>query len=159
VTSAGAARRVLVLSGPNLQLLGRREPGVYGTRTLAEIHDRLQHIAREQGVTVDARQSNHEGELVTWMGESAIDGFHAVVINPGAYTHTSVALHDAVKACGLPVVEVHLSNTDAREPFRRRSRLAPACLGRIGGFGPRSYELGLLAVLGHLQDAAPRDPE
>lgn len=142
--------RILVLSGPNLQLLGRREPEIYGTTTLAQIHDRLNEIAKPRGVAIDARQSNHEGDLVTWLGESKIDGFNGVLINPGAFTHTSIALLDAAKACALPVIEVHLSNPDARENFRRRSWIARACLGRVAGFGPRSYELALQGMFDHL---------
>lgn len=146
---------VRVLSGPNLQLLGTREPEIYGTTTLAEIHRALQTLAASRGATVECRQSNHEGELCTWVGEAARDGFDGVVINPAAYSHTSLALFDAVKASGLPVVEVHLSNPDAREAYRREALVARACLGRIAGFGPRSYELGLTALLDHLT----RDPE
>jgi 3-dehydroquinate dehydratase II len=146
-----AGERVLVLSGPNLQLLGAREPSVYGTATLAAIEGRLAEVALARGAAVEARQSNHEGDLVTWAGEAPGAGFRGIVINPGAYTHTSLALYDALRAAALPAVEVHLSNTDAREAFRRRSRIAPACLGRVSGFGPLSYELGLLALLAHLR--------
>lgn len=144
-------RRILVVSGPNLQLLGTREPEVYGSTTLADIHARLAAVARERGAVVEARQSNHEGDLVTWIGEASRAGFHGVVVNPGGYTHTSVALLDAVRAAGVPVVEVHLSNPDAREEFRHRSLLARACLGRVAGFGAASYELGLLGLLVHLE--------
>lgn len=143
--------RILVLSGPNLQLLGHREPAIYGSTTLQEIQERLAQVATTFGVSLEARQSNHEGDLVTWLGEAGRDGFAGVVINPGGYTHTSVALLDAAKASGLPVVEVHLSNTDTRESFRRRSFLARGCLGRIAGFGSMSYELGLRGLLQHLQ--------
>lgn len=141
---------ILVLSGPNLQLLGHREPSIYGTTTLREIHEQLARVAGELGASLEARQSNHEGELVTWLGEAGRDGFSGVVINPGGYTHTSVALLDAAKASGLPVIEVHLSNPDARESFRRRSYVARGCLGRVAGFGPLSYELGLRGLLRHL---------
>jgi len=140
--------KILVVSGPNLQLLGEREPSVYGTTTLAEIHARLAEAAARRGVEIVARQSNHEGDLVTWVGEARRDGFSGVLLNPGGYTHTSVALLDAVRASGLPVVEVHLSNPDAREGFRRRSWVARGCVGRVAGFGPRSYELGLEGLLG-----------
>jgi 3-dehydroquinate dehydratase II len=140
-----------VLSGPNLDRLGVREPDIYGTTTLAEIHQRLEELARKSGASVDCRQSAHEGELVSWVGAAAGDGCAAIVINPGAYSHTSIALHDAVKGCALPVVEVHLSNPEAREAFRRRSYVARACIGKISGFGARSYELGLDAVLGVLR--------
>jgi 3-dehydroquinate dehydratase II len=149
-----AGERVLVLSGPNLQLLGTREPSVYGSTTLAAIERRLEAVARGRGAALEARQSNHEGELVTWVGEAPAAGFAGLVLNPGAYTHTSIALYDALRAAALPAIEVHLSNPDAREPFRRRSRIAPACLGRVAGFGGLSYELGLLALIAHLRGEA-----
>jgi aconitate hydratase len=142
-----ARRRLLVVSGPNLQLLGTREPSVYGRVTLPQIHAHLETLAEKCGASVEARQSNHEGDLVTWVGESGQAGFSGVLLNPGGYGHTSIALHDAVKASGLPTVEVHLSHTDAREEFRRRSRIGPACIARVGGFGARSYELALLGLL------------
>jgi 3-dehydroquinate dehydratase-2 len=138
-----AALRVLCISGPNLQLLGTREPEVYGSATLAEIHARLAARAAALGIDVDARQTNHEGTIVDWIGASRGDGFAGMLLNPGAYTHTSIAIHDAIKAVALPCVEVHLSNPDAREPFRRRSRIARACVGRVAGFGPDGYELAL----------------
>ena len=147
-----AAARVLCLSGPNLQLLGTREPEVYGRATLAEIHARLAARARELGAELDARQSNHEGTLVDWIGDARTSGFAGLLLNPGAYTHTSIAIHDALKAVALPCVEVHLSNPDAREAFRHRSRVARACLGRVAGFGADSYLLaleGLLRFLSH----------
>ncbi len=149
--AAAAPERVLVLSGPNLQLLGTREPSLYGSTTLAAIEARLVEVGRARGAAVEARQSNHEGELVTWAGSAPAAGFAGLVLNPGAYTHTSIALYDALRAGALPAVEVHLSNPDAREPFRRRSRIAPACVGRVAGFGALSYELGLLALLAHLR--------
>ena len=149
--------RVRVVSGPNLQLLGEREPAVYGTTTLAEIHEALGRLAAGRGASVEARQSNHEGDLVTWVGEARRDGFDGVVLNPGGYTHTSVALLDAVRASALPVIEVHLSNPDTREGFRRKSYVARACLGRVAGFGPRSYELGLAGLLDHLGVPPARD--
>jgi len=144
------AAKVLVLSGPNLDRLGRREPEIYGRTTLAEIHQRLAEQASRRSASVDCRQSNHEGVLIDWIGQAGDDGFDAILINPGAYTHTSYALHDAIKGCGLPTVELHLSNPDAREEFRRHSCVAPACLGRIAGFGAGSYGLALTAVLDHL---------
>lgn len=107
-------------------------------------------LAREaaaRGAEVDCRQSNGEGDLVGWINRAADDGFAGIVLNAGAYTHTSIALHDAIRASGVPTVEVHLSNPDAREPFRRRSRIAPACVGRVAGFGPSSYVLGLVGLL------------
>jgi len=141
---------VLVLSGPNLDRLGRREPGIYGTATLADIHARLEQVARERGAAVDCRQSNHEGSLIDWIGEAADGGYAGLLINPGALTHTSYALYDAVRGSGLVAIEVHLSNPDAREPFRRRSKIAGACAGRVAGFGAESYLLafdGLVRLL------------
>ena len=137
-----AKLRVLCISGPNLQLLGTREPEIYGKETLADIHARLHARAKDLGCTVDTRQTNHEGEIVTFIGE-APKNFDALILNPAAYTHTSIAIYDALKSVGLPCVEVHLSNPDAREEFRRRSRVAPACLGRIAGFGGSSYLFAL----------------
>ncbi|MFO0678727.1 MAG: type II 3-dehydroquinate dehydratase [Polyangiaceae bacterium] len=146
---------MLCLSGPNLQLLGTREPSIYGADTLADVHAALGRRAKELGVAVTCRQSNHEGELVDWIGEAATapkgGRFHGLVFNPGAYTHTSVALLDAIRGTDLPTVEVHLSNPDAREAFRRRSRIAPACVGRVAGFGASSYVLGLDGLVGHLR--------
>jgi len=148
------ALRILVLSGPNLDRLGTREPEIYGSETLGDIHRRVEQAAVAQGAEVVCRQSNHEGVLLDWIGAARDEGFAGIVINPGAYTHTSIALFDAVKGAGLPTVEVHLSNPDAREPFRRRSYLAPACVGRIAGFGPASYVLGLQGLLGKLSGSA-----
>jgi 3-dehydroquinate dehydratase-2 len=144
------ALAILCLSGPNLQLLGTREPGIYGTETLAMIHDRLAARAKALGCTVLAQQSNHEGELVTLIGD-ARDRFDGILLNPAAYTHTSIALYDALKAVALPCVEVHLSNPDAREAFRRRSRVAPACVGRVAGFGGESYLLALDGLVARLR--------
>ena len=134
--------RVLVLHGPNLNLLGRREPEVYGTTTLADVDARCVALASELGLEVDARQSNHEGVLVDAIQE-AMDSFDAVVINPGAYTHTSVAIRDALAALGVPVVEVHLSNVHAREPFRAHSHVSPVATAVIAGAGVLGYELAL----------------
>jgi 3-dehydroquinate dehydratase-2 len=136
---------VLVLHGPNLNLLGEREPEVYGRLTLEEIDRQLVDLGRELGLEVRAFQSNHEGALIEALHQ-ARQWAVGVVFNPGGYTHTSVALRDAVAAIGLPVIEVHLSNTQAREEFRQRSLIAPACLGTIAGFGWRSYALGLHAL-------------
>ncbi|WP_235879712.1 type II 3-dehydroquinate dehydratase [Polyangium aurulentum] len=151
---SGAALRVQVVSGPNLDRLGKREVGIYGTATLDDVHRAVEEVARAEGVEVAFLQSNHEGDLVTALGRAKDNRFDGVVLNAGAYTHTSIALLDAIRAGGVPVVEVHLSNTAAREPFRHRSRIAPACLGVVAGFGPRSYVLGFLGLIGHLRGVA-----
>ncbi len=148
--------RILVLNGPNLQLLGAREPGVYGTATLAEAGQRLRRTARELGVQVTIRQSNHEGDLVDWIG-NAPGRFDGLVINPAAYTHTSVAVRDAIAGSGLPAVEVHLSNVYAREEFRQRSLTAPVCRGTICGFGIAGYDWALRALVEHLQTGATKE--
>jgi 3-dehydroquinate dehydratase II len=149
--------RVLVLSGPNLHRLGKRQPEIYGHRTLAQLHEQLRQDAQGLGVAVECRQSNHEGELVDWVGAAQEQGFSGIVINPGAYTHTSYALYDALLGAGVPSVEVHLSNPEAREGFRRRSRTAAACVGKVAGFGEASYLLGLRGLLVRLaaSSAAP----
>src|SRR5687768_10307718 len=138
--------RVLFLNGPNLNLLGHREPDVYGKTTLADIEARVRGRANALGATVDFRQSNSEGELVNWIQE-AKNHFDVIVINAAAYTHTSVALRDAIAAVGVPTIEIHLSNIHAREEFRHRSLIAPVCKGQIAGFGPFSYILGLEAAV------------
>jgi 3-dehydroquinate dehydratase II len=144
--------RVLVLHGPNLNLLGQREPEIYGRTTLADIDAGLVTLGRELGVVVETFQSNHEGELVSKV-QAARDRCAALIINAGAYTHTSVALLDAILAVGLPVVEVHLSNLYKREPFRHHSYIARAAVGQICGFGADSYFLGLRAAVGVIKKA------
>jgi 3-dehydroquinate dehydratase-2 len=139
---------VLVLHGPNLNLLGTREPDIYGRVSLAGVDRMIGEHARRRGVRVVSRQSNAEGQLVDWLQGAEREGFFGVVMNPGAFTHYSIALRDAVAAIRLPVVEVHLSNVHAREEFRRASVIAPVARGQIAGFGPRSYLLGLDALLG-----------
>ena len=144
-----------VLHGPNLNLLGRREPEVYGRTTLGEIDARLVEIAAELGVAVEAFQSNAEGELIDWIHAQA-DRVAGFVVNAGAYTHTSVALRDALVGVGRPFVEVHLSNVYAREPFRRRSLLAPVAVGVVTGFGAESYVLGLIGLVRRLREGGSR---
>ena len=148
--------RILVLHGPNLNLLGSRERSIYGTTTLDEINMAIGQLARREGIHIETRQSNHEGELVMWIQE-AKDNFDGLVINPAAYTHTSVALRDAIVAVALPAVEVHLSNIHRREPFRRRSFIAPVALGQISGFGMTSYLLGVQAVMDFLRTTRTSD--
>lgn len=142
-------KKILVLHGPNLNLLGRREPEIYGHLTLDEINHRIQDLGKSAGFEVEARQSNHEGQLVDWIHETwgAFDG---LLFNPGAYTHTSVALRDAIAGTGIPVVEVHLSNVAKREAFRQHSYISPVAIGTITGFGIDSYLLGLQALISHL---------
>lgn len=141
---------ILILNGPNLDRLGSREPEIYGSLTLEDILARINERARQLGVTTEHFQSNEEGELVTRIG-AAVGHVDGIVFNPAAYTHTSVALHDAIRASGLPCVEVHLSNPYAREPFRHRSLTAPVCVGVICGFGAESYVLGLEAIVRYLR--------
>jgi 3-dehydroquinate dehydratase-2 len=141
--------RILVLDGPNLNLLGQREPDVYGTATLAEIEAGVRRTAETLGVTVEFAQSNHEGALIDAL-HASVGRFEGVLINPGALTHTSLALFDALLAIGLPAVEVHLSNLWRREDFRRESRTGAATVGVVMGFGAASYEWGLRALVAHL---------
>lgn len=139
-------RTVFVLNGPNLNLLGMREPEIYGADTLDEIAGRLEDQAHALSLAVDIRQSNHEGHLVDWLQEAAADRALAVILNAGALTHTSIALHDAIKAIDVPVIEVHLSNPAAREEFRHKSLIAPVAKGTICGFGALGYALALDAA-------------
>jgi 3-dehydroquinate dehydratase-2 len=152
-SSKSTSKKILVLSGPNLDRLGTREPHIYGSTTLPQLHDGLARVAKELGAAVDCRQSNHEGELVTWIGSATDDGFAGVLLNAGAYTHTSYALHDAIKGSPLPVVEVHISNPEARESFRHVSVIAAACVAKVAGFGPDSYRTALEALLRRLHQA------
>ncbi|HOW42705.1 MAG TPA: type II 3-dehydroquinate dehydratase [Candidatus Omnitrophota bacterium] len=142
-------KKILVIHGPNLQLLGQREPGVYGTVTLAQINAQLKKLAAKKKVRLTILQSNIEGALVDALGKSK-GRFDGILINPAAYTHTSVAIRDAIAACGVPAIEVHLSNTHAREQFRHISLISPVARGTIMGFGPQSYYLGLEALIGIL---------
>ena len=148
--SSREAVRVLVLSGPNLDRLGKREPEIYGSTTLAQIHQLLADAARARGAGVDCRQSNHEGVLIDWLGAATDEGFSGILLNPGALTHTSYALYDALKGSSLPTIEVHISNPDAREEFRKNSVIAPACVGKVAGFGAASYSLALSGLLDRL---------
>ncbi|MCM8800799.1 MAG: type II 3-dehydroquinate dehydratase [Candidatus Omnitrophica bacterium] len=139
-------KRILVIHGPNLNLLGKREPEVYGRITLKQINNELRKVAKKNNVTVTIKQSNHEGEIVDLIGK-AKKKFSGLLINPAAYTHTSVAIRDAISASQIPTVEVHLSNIYSREEFRQKSLISPVCKGAILGFGIKSYILGLQALI------------
>ena len=139
-------KKILILNGPNLNLLGTRQPEIYGKLTLSQIDKQVRTLAEELAVEIEFRQSNSEGELVTWIQQAA-GNFAAIVINPAAYTHTSLAMRDAISAVGLPVVEIHLSNIHKREQFRHHSYIAEVAVGQITGFGAESYLLGLRAAL------------
>lgn len=138
--------KILFLNGPNLNLLGQREPQVYGKTTLADIEAMVRKQATIRGATVDFRQTNLEGELVGWI-QSAKEKFDVIVLNAAAYTHTSIAIRDAISATSIPTIEIHLSNTHAREEFRHKSLIAGVCRGQIAGFGANSYILGLEAAI------------
>lgn len=143
--------RILVLHGPNLNLLGTREPDVYGHVTLADIDREVTALGVELGVAVDTFQSNHEGALIDRIHAAAQDGVAGILINPGAYTHTSIALRDALAAVAIPAVEVHLTNIHARESFRRRSHIAPVAVAQIAGFGAAGYGLALRGLVARLK--------
>ena len=138
--------KILILNGPNLNLLGTRQPDIYGRLTLAQIEKRVRALAKGLAVEIDFRQSNNEGELVTWIQQAA-GKFAALVINPAAYTHTSLAMRDAISAVGIPTIEIHISNIHKREQFRHHSFIAEVAAGQIAGFGLDSYLLGLRAAV------------
>lgn len=139
-------QKILILNGPNLNLLGTRQPEIYGKLTLAQIEKHVRALAKELAVEIDFRQSNNEGELVTWIQQAA-GNFAAIVINPAAYTHTSLAMRDAISAVGIPTIEIHISNIHKREQFRHHSFIAEVAVGQIAGFGLDSYLLGLRAAV------------
>ena len=142
-------KKILVLNGPNLNLLGTRQPDIYGKLTLAQIEKKVRGLAKELGVDLEFRQSNSEGEIVTWIHQAA-GKFGAIVINPAAYTHTSLAMRDAISAVGIPTIEIHISNIRKREQFRHHSFIAEVAVGQIAGFGLDSYLLGLRAAAARL---------
>lgn len=142
--------RIRVINGPNLNLLGSREPGIYGTQTLKAIEDGLSEEAQKYGIAMDFFQSNHEGAIIDAIHDAYRAGINGIILNPGAFTHYSYAIRDAVSAVNLPVVEVHLSNIHAREEFRSKSVIAPVCMGQISGFGPQSYYAALQVLMNAL---------
>lgn len=144
--------KLLCISGPNLRLLGTREPDIYGRETLAQVHARVKARGRELGVAVDTKQSDVEGEIVKWIGD-APKRYAGLLLNAAAYTHTSLAIFDALRATGIPCVEVHLSNPEAREAYRRKSKIAPACIGKVSGFRGNSYVLALDGLVAFLRRA------
>lgn len=142
--------KVLILNGPNLQLLGRRKVEVYGRVTLDDIEKHLRTVAQELGVEITFLQSNHEGDLVDAIADAFVNGCDGIVMNPAAYTHTSIAIRDAIEGVRLPAIEVHLSNIHARETFRHESMTAPVCIGQIAGLGADGYEWALRALVRHI---------
>ena len=150
MSSKKESLRILCISGPNLALLGTREPDIYGRETLNDIHKRLKKRAGELGVTVDAKQSDVEGEIVKWIGATP-KKYAGLLLNAAAYTHTSLAIFDALKATGVACVEVHLSNPEAREAYRHKSLVAPACVGKVSGFRGDSYVLALEGLVAYLR--------
>lgn len=144
--------KILIIHGPNLNLLGKRETNIYGKTSLDEINRRLEKLAKQNKGQINFFQSNHEGDIVDKIGQAATEKFSAIIINPAAYTHTSVAIRDAVAATSIPVIEVHLSNIYSREEFRHQSLIAPVAVGQISGFGPYSYILGFYAALQLIQN-------
>lgn len=143
---------ILLIHGPNLHLLGQRQPEIYGSQTLADIDQHLVEVATQRNIILKIFQSNHEGEIVTTIGQH-IDWADGILINPAAYTHTSVAIRDALATIGLPVIELHLSNVHGRESFRHHSYIAPIAIGTIAGFGAFSYDLAIEAMIQHLNVA------
>ena len=148
MNSSKKSRKIMIIHGPNLNMLGKREPEVYGKETLDEINKRLKKLSKKLKIDIETFQSNHEGEIVQKIQDAKESGFYGIVINPAAYSHTSVATRDAISAIDIPVVEVHLSNIYAREEFRHTSLISPVAAGQIVGFGSKSYILGLEAVVG-----------
>lgn len=147
-------KKILVIHGPNLNLLGQREKSIYGQTTLPQINQRLEEMARENNAELEIIQSNHEGDIVDTIGQAKANGFGAILINPAAYTHTSVAIRDAIAAVEIPAIEVHLSNIYAREEFRHKSLISPVAHGQITGFGVESYYLGLRAAIGVIRGSS-----
>lgn len=143
--------KILIINGPNINLLGTREPEIYGSLTLDKINEQLQNYAAAKGIEIETYQSNIEGEIVDKI-QSVKDSFDGIVINPAAYTHTSVAIRDAISAVALPAVEVHISNIHSREEFRKNSLIAPVCIGQISGFSADSYKLGLQGLIDFLNN-------
>ena len=159
MTTTATTLNVLVLNGPNLNLLGTREPAVYGHTTLADVEALCVAAGAERGAQVECRQSNHEGVLIDWIHDAGVrhraGQLAGVVMNPGAYTHTSVALHDAIKGCGVPLIEIHISNVHAREAFRHHSYISPAAAGIVVGFGVDGYVLAIDGLIRKSRTAKP----